>query len=108
MFRTKFSKTSEVYYKLGQFQYNHSDFTPGPIQQSIFEDADDDKVIYLGQLKEGTDIQEGIGIMVCINGVIYEGYWKNDNKEGKDTADADYLYCIINDFYKSYNTYIIK
>ena len=98
MFRTNFSKSSEIYYKLGQFQYNHSDFTPGPIQQFIFEDIDDNKVIYLGQLKEGTDIQEGIGIMVISNGDIFEGCWKDDYWEGK--GRSDYLYCIMNDLIK--------
>ena len=63
--------SSEICYKLGQFQYNHSDFTPGPIQQSIFETAGG-KVIYLGQLKEGTNIKEGIGIAVFNNGDTLE------------------------------------
>ena len=81
LFRTKFSKSSEIYYKLGQFQYNHSYFTPGPIQQSIYE-INDNKVIYIGQLKEGTDIKEGIGIRVASNGDIFEGCWKNGEFNG--------------------------
>ena len=68
LFRTKFSKSSEICYKLGQFQYNQSDFTPGPIQQSIFKTKTDNKAIYIGQLKEGTSIKEGIGIAVYSNG----------------------------------------
>ena len=89
LFRTKFSKSSEICYKLGQFQYNHSDFTPGPIQQSIFETKKGTKAIYLGQLKEGTDIAEGIGTVVYSSGDIYEGWWKNDKKEGKGTIVKD-------------------
>ena len=83
MLRTKFEKSSEICDKLGQFQYNHSDFTPWPIQQSIFKSKKGFKAIYLGQLKEGTDIAEGIGIVVYSSGDIYEGCWKNDKKEGK-------------------------
>ena len=64
LFRIKFEKSSEIYYKLDQFQYNYSDFTPGPIQQSLYINDKGTKVIYIGQLKEGTDIKEGIGIRV--------------------------------------------
>ena len=56
-----------MYQKQGQFQYNHSDFTPGPIQQSIYL-FKGFKHIYSGQLKEGTEIKEGIGIVVISNG----------------------------------------
>ena len=94
MFRTEFSKSSEIYDKLGQFQYNHSDFTPGPIQQSIFE-TKAGKAIYIGQLKEGTDIEEGIGIRVGSNGHIYEGCWKNGKYNGKGRYDSKSLLNLI-------------
>ena len=82
LFRTVFAKSSEVYQTQGQFQYNHSDFTPEPIQQSIYL-FKGFKHIYSGQLKEGTEIKEGIGIVVISNGAIYEGFWKNDTFNGK-------------------------
>ena len=56
-----------MYQTQGQFQYNHSDFTPEPIQQSIYL-FKGFKHIYSGQLKEGTEIKEGIGIVVISNG----------------------------------------
>ena len=40
----------------------------------------------MGQLKEGTDTKEGIGIVVHSNGDIYEGWWKDDKIEGKGPA----------------------
>ena len=63
-----FAKSFGVYRELGQFQYQHQDFTSGPIQQSIFIPKFCDKAFYLGQLKEGTDIKEGIGIVVYSSG----------------------------------------
>ena len=73
-----------MYKKLGQFQYQHQDFTSGPIQQSTSETIRDDiKATTMGQLKEGTHIQEGIGIAVYSNGDIYEGFWKDGRFNGK-------------------------
>ena len=83
MYRTSFAKSFKIYNKLGQFEYHHSDFTPGPVQQSIFETIGGGKVVYMGQLGEGTGIQEGIGIAVYSNGFIYEGCWKNGKYNGK-------------------------
>ena len=68
LFRTKFEKSSEIYAKLGQFEYSQPVFSPGLIQQSIYTTKAGNKAIYLGQLKEGTKIQEGIGIVVSSNG----------------------------------------
>ena len=67
LFRTKFTISSENYSKLGQFQYYQPNLTSGSVQQSIFEICGY-KAIYFGQLKEGTEIKEGIGIRVVSNG----------------------------------------
>ena len=83
VFRNSFEKSNEIYSKLGQFQYRKSDFTPEPIQQLNFNTSEDGKAVYLGQLKEGTDIQEGIGIQVYSNGDIAEGYWRDCELNGK-------------------------
>ena len=94
MFRKIFAKTFIVIKRLGQFQYCHSDFTPGPIQQFIYETNDGNKAFYSGQLKEGTDIKEGIGIAVYSDGDIYEGCWKNGrwNGKGRNIFDDESYY----------------
>ena len=81
MFRISKANISELYQKLGQFQYNHSDFASGPIRQSRFAIDDGAEAIYVGQLIEETEIKEGIGIAVYNDGRIYEGYWKDDDFE---------------------------
>ena len=63
LIQNSLSKSSEMYFKLGQFQYHQQDFTPGPIQQLIY-DTNYSKTLYFGQLKGGADIKEGIGIAV--------------------------------------------
>ena len=68
LYRRKFAKSYRVYKKLGQFQYRHQDFTPGPIQKTMFETMNGNYAIYLGQLTEGTCILEGIGIVVSSDG----------------------------------------
>ena len=73
-----------MYAKLGQFQYNQPDFSPSSIQQSIYTTkVGGNKAIYLGQLKEGTEIKEGVGIEIKRRGDIYEGCWKDDQRNGK-------------------------
>ena len=67
LIQNSLSKSSEMYFKLGQFQYHQQDFAPGPIQQLIY-DTNYSQTLYLGQLKEGTDIKEGIGIAVIYSG----------------------------------------
>ena len=67
-FRTRFGKSSEIYSKQGQFKYDQSDFTSDSIQQLILETTNNYNEIYLGQLKEGTNIKEGIGIRVASSG----------------------------------------
>ena len=56
-----------MYHELGQFQYQLSDFTKSPIQQSVYT-SDFGNALYLGQLKEGTNIRDGIGIAVYRDG----------------------------------------
>ena len=38
---------------------------------------------YLGQLKPDSNIREGQGVFVCLNGYIYEGDWRNDKRSGQ-------------------------
>ena len=38
---------------------------------------------YIGQWNPTTDIREGKGILVKVDGSIYEGYWKNNKFNGK-------------------------
>ena len=38
---------------------------------------------YLGQWTKTTHLREGVGIVACTDGSIYEGYWKNDMANGK-------------------------
>ena len=83
LFRTRFAKSSEIYRKQGQFKYHQKDFSLGSIQQLKYETTGDGKAFYLGQLKEGTDNQEGIGIAVYSRGDIYEGCWKDSKYNGK-------------------------
>ena len=45
--------------------------------------ADHDNNKYLGQWNKLTNTKEGIGILVCNNGSIYEGNWRNNMTNGK-------------------------
>ena len=64
---------------IGKFDYGLLDCTTSKFQQYI----EKNKWIYIGEMKEGTNIPNGIGIKVRSNGAIQEGYWKDDQQHGK-------------------------
>ena len=77
-----------MYDKEGQFDYGHpKDLTN--IKEWIGK-KNGVKLCYVGQMKEGTSKRDGIGITVYLDGVISEGYWKNDklNGQGRRTKDS--------------------
>ena len=101
-FRVDFLKSKKVYDQLGQFDYpdqgyndNFKEFCVNFLP--IFELC---WLFYVGQMRPGTTIFDGIGIWVwsygdtpfCIkNNCIYEGYWKNNRRvgPGRYTASAE-------------------
>ena len=74
-----FFRSSKVYNKLGQHNYETKD--PDNIKE-YFGDSRFGTYIYVGQVKEGTDEREGVGICVSQNGCIQEGEWKDDMLHG--------------------------
>ena len=100
-FRTKFAKSSEINSKLGQFQYHLPDLTSTAIQQLTFTPAVG-KAIYIGQLKEGTRISEGIGIAVYSNGhtlrLNHKVYMRDGGKMVKEKEKGDIQQIQINRF----------
>ena len=61
-FRTAFKKTREVYSKLGQHTYSHQLDSKRPLQIKRGTTTKGNKFIYFGQLEEGTDKRDGVGI----------------------------------------------
>ena len=82
-FRTAFKKTREVYSKLGQHTYSHQLDSKRPLQINRGALTGGHKYIYFGQLGEGTNNKDGVGIRVDSDGAIIEGCWKNGNANGK-------------------------
>ena len=72
-FRTAFKKTREVYSKLGQHTYSHQLDSKSPLQINRGTFPSGTKYIYFGQLEEGTNNKDGVGIRVDSNGAIIEG-----------------------------------
>ena len=67
LFREGFSMISKTYKKLGQYDYGKdSDVTD--IQEYVETDMFGWRSIYIGQVKEGTNIKDGIGIRVWEDG----------------------------------------
>ena len=81
-FRTAFKKTREVYSKLGQHTYSHQLDSKRPLQINRGTLTSGNKYIYFGQLEEGTNNKDGVGIRVDSDGAIIEGCWKNGNANG--------------------------
>ena len=67
MFRNGFAKTSKIYKSLGQFDYGLLNCTADRIQQHIIK-KNHYKCVYIGEVEEGTDIPNGVGIEVLNNG----------------------------------------
>ena len=60
----------DVYAIFGQLNYGkHVDFSN--LQQRIWSNAGLIKFIYIGQLKSGTEIKEGVGIWVDSDGITF-------------------------------------
>ena len=93
LFRNYFTLTSGVYKRLGQFDYGQPNCTTNHIKTCIHWD---NKWIYIGELKEGTDdTPHGIGIQVWKGGDIKEGYWKDWEQHGRGRfIDSDGSYYI--------------
>ena len=66
-----------MYSKLGQHTYSHQLDSKRPLQINRGALTNGDKYIYFGQLEEGTNKEDGVGIRVDSDGAIYEGYWKD-------------------------------
>ena len=81
--KSKFEESSSVYKELGQLDYGW-DKCKGELKWIIDEDSYlmNNKWIYLGQFKEGTEIAEGYGIMVWSHGSICEGHYVNNKRNG--------------------------
>ena len=79
LFREGFTDASDVYKKLGTFDYGQQHCTADHIRTCIKYSW-----IYIGEVKEGADhILHGIGIQVWRGGSIYEGYWKDGKLHGR-------------------------
>ena len=89
LFREGFTRWSEVYKRLGQFDYDQPSCTSDYIRPCMSNSDSGCKWIYIGEVKGGTDdTPHGIGIQVKWNdgmfGVtIQEGYWKNGSLHGR-------------------------
>lgn len=90
MFRADFIKSRKVYEQLGQYDYQNPDYTDD-ITECTGVGKNGENWVYFGQTKAGTEILDGIGIMVwergatpiCIySNCICEGYWKDDLRNG--------------------------
>ena len=69
LFRERFTTASDVYKRLGQFDYGQPNCTIDHIKTCFGKDEYSFKWIYIGEMKEGTDdIPHGIGIWVWDNG----------------------------------------
>ena len=71
-----FFTTSEIYNRLGQHNYKTKDTEN--ITEYIHTYTIQDKYIYFGQLKDGTNQAEGVGIRVWSNGTTQYLYNKNN------------------------------
>ena len=98
-FRDDFSKTRNIYERLGQFDFQNPDCTQDIIEANG-ANKEGVKRVYIGQTKAGTSTFDGIGIVVwadggtlcCIdNHCIYEGYFKDHmiNGPGRHRAGSE-------------------
>lgn len=78
-------KVLEVLIKVGPYKINEID--NGQTQykniesRTIFSDLKGN--LYQGEVKIGTDLKQGRGIMIFSDGSIYEGFFLNDKRHGK-------------------------
>ena len=72
-------KSRKIYSDQGQFKYPEIDCSrPLTIQRSKIGMV----YFYIGQMQEGTNMRDGVGIAVHDSGDIEEGYWKKDSLNG--------------------------
>ena len=64
---TGFAVTSQIYNQLGQYDYGRADCT-GDLMQKTGTSKTGKKILYIGQFKTGTKIEDGIGISVWNSG----------------------------------------
>ena len=65
LFRERFTRLSEIYKRLGQFDYDQPNYTTDHIKTCIRNDDRHYNWIYIGEVKEGTgNTPHGIGIRV--------------------------------------------
>ena len=77
--RRGFLVSSKIYAELGQYKYEgETNFEN--IQELMYEDSNGLKYYYVGQFKDGK--KDGVGILVYEEGLIHEGYYKDDNLNG--------------------------
>ena len=69
-----------MYSKLDQHIFPRQLNSKRPLQINRGTTTSGNKYIYFGQLEEGTNNEDGVGIRVNSNGNISEGYWKNGNQ----------------------------
>ena len=66
-FRDKFKILSNIYNKLGQFDYGEDKCTEDLLEK-IANNSKGVKFIYIGQFEKGTNVKSGIGICVWSHG----------------------------------------
>ena len=86
-----FSRTSKIYNKLGQLNYTTKD--PENVKEYIGTTGFWDKYIYIGQLKDGTDEAEGVGIRVYSFGSTQ--YLNNINNIGVLKRESGRMICLM-------------
>ena len=89
LFRSCLTFTSNVYKRLGQFDYGRPSWTAGHIKTCFGTDDNGGGWIYIGEVKEGTDdTPHGIGIQVYDSGDTQQ----SNNKQNR--RDNNYKQCI--------------
>ena len=78
-----FVKSKNVYEEHGQFEYPHrsEEFTES-IQEYVWDKTKQFQFVYTGQFKHGTEVFDGTGMIIFNNGAIFEGYFKDNKKNG--------------------------
>ena len=67
LFSTKLVESRKIYNKMGQFDYKGKKYTED-LKEYIGKNDKENKCIYIGQVKKGTEILDGIGICVWDHG----------------------------------------
>jgi hypothetical protein len=77
----------KLFKKFGPFMYRKSDWNELKLDKTRLATS---KLVkyrnssrYYGQLRKGSEVKEGRGVMVFTDGSLYEGFWKNNKQSGK-------------------------